>query len=74
MTRLETKLDTATAGVADHEIRLRSVEQTALREADVAPLRADVEALKRNRWPLPTVSVLAALAAVGISLIALLPH
>ncbi len=72
LTRLETKLDTATAGVADHETRIRVVEQEALREADVAPMRADVEALKRSRWPLPTIAVLASLAGVAIALIPLL--
>jgi hypothetical protein len=68
LTRLETKLDTATAGVADHETRIRAVEQTAITEADVAGLRADVESLKRGRWPLPTIGaiggVVGAIAAI----------
>ncbi|MCP2310562.1 hypothetical protein [Kitasatospora paracochleata] len=42
----------ATAGIADHETRIRAVAQSAVTEADLAPLRADVEALKRGRWPL----------------------
>ncbi len=58
LTRLETKLDTATLGIADHESRLRTVEQSALIEADIAQLRSDVEALKRGRWPLPTIGAI----------------
>jgi hypothetical protein len=34
-------------------------------------LRADTEALKRGRWPLPALSVLAGLAAVVVAIIAL---
>ncbi|MFJ8474187.1 hypothetical protein [Kitasatospora sp. NPDC094011] len=69
LTRLEIKLDTATAGVADHEARLRAVEQSAISEADVAPLRADVESLKRGRWPLPAISAVAAVVAVVASVV-----
>jgi hypothetical protein len=47
LTRLETKLDTATTGIADHETRIRAVEQSAVTEAEIAQLRADVESLKR---------------------------
>ncbi|MQS14531.1 hypothetical protein F7Q99_20245 [Streptomyces kaniharaensis] len=72
LTRLETKLDAATAGIADHEIRLRTVEQSAVTETDIAQLRADVEALKRHRWPLPTIGalggVVGAVAAVYAAL------
>ncbi|NUQ95592.1 MAG: hypothetical protein HOY79_03180 [Streptomyces sp.] len=68
LTRLETKLDAATIGIADHESRLRTVEQTAVTEGDIAHLRADVESLKRSRWPLPTIGaiggVIGAMAAV----------
>jgi hypothetical protein len=48
LTRLETKLDTATTGIADHETRIRAVEQSAVTEAETAQLRADVESLKRG--------------------------
>ncbi|MFF2954345.1 hypothetical protein ACFVVU_23745 [Kitasatospora sp. NPDC057965] len=58
--------------LADHEQRIRRQEQVGLTEADVAPMRADVEALKRSRWPLPTIAVLASLAGVAIALIPLL--
>lgn len=40
-------------------------------EADISALRADVEALKRARWPLPALGVLAALGAVVVAVIAL---
>lgn len=77
--RMEGKLDRLLAGqeehgaaIADHETRLRTQERTALTEADMAPLRADVEALKRARWPLPTVAALVGLAGVAIALVPLL--
>ncbi|MFD7410608.1 hypothetical protein [Kitasatospora purpeofusca] len=76
--RMEAKLDAILGDqrehretIADHETRLRAQERTALTEADVAPLRADVEALKRARWPLPTVAALVGVAALGVSLIPL---
>ena len=40
-------------------------------EKEVAGLRADVESLKKARWPLPAVSVLAAIAAVIVAVMAL---
>ncbi|MFB7907634.1 hypothetical protein ACFC1T_14475 [Kitasatospora sp. NPDC056076] len=68
LTRLETKLDTATIGIADHESRIRTVEQSAVTERDIAQLRSDVESLKRSRWPLPTIGaiggVVGAVAAI----------
>jgi hypothetical protein len=74
LTRLETKLDTATAGIADHETRIRAVEQSAVTEAEIAQLRADVESLKRARWPLPTISAIAAVVAVVASVVPLVSH
>ncbi|EST24402.1 hypothetical protein [Streptomyces roseochromogenus] len=71
LTRLETKLDAATAGIADHETRLRAAEATALTEEDVQHLRADVEALKRNRWPLPAIGALAGVGGAIAGLVAL---
>ncbi|MFD8970557.1 hypothetical protein ACFV0C_37145 [Streptomyces sp. NPDC059568] len=68
LTRLETKLDTATTGIADHETRIRTQEQSAVTQDDIVPLRADVETLKRARWPLPSIAALAAVAAVVIAL------
>lgn len=40
-------------------------------EKDVAELRADVEALKRNRWPLATVGALTGAAGAAAGLLAL---
>ncbi len=40
-------------------------------EKDISDLRADVEALKRNRWPLPTIGVLAGVAGAATGAIAL---
>ncbi|KIQ67066.1 hypothetical protein TR51_06715 [Kitasatospora griseola] len=74
LTRLETKLDTVSAGIADHETRLRQQEQTALSEADIAQLRADVEALKRGRWPLPALGALTGVAALVVAAVPLVQH
>ncbi|MEY9837456.1 hypothetical protein [Streptacidiphilus sp. EB103A] len=62
LTRVETKLDSAGAGLADHEQRLRTLEQAAVTSTELAPLRSDVESLKRARWPLPA---LGALCGIG---------
>ncbi|MER8233462.1 hypothetical protein [Streptomyces sp. NPDC094049] len=37
-------------------------------ESDAAALRAEIEELKRNRWPLPAVAALTGLAALGLTL------
>lgn len=68
LTRVETKLDAAEIGRADHEQRLRLLEQNAVTSTALGPVLQDVEALKRNRWPLPA---LCALTGVG-SLVAVL--
>lgn len=57
--------------IADHETRLRTQERTALTEADVSGIRTDVEALKRNRWPMATIGVLGGLAGTVVAVIAL---
>lgn len=74
LTRLETKLDHATAGIADHEARLRAVEEASLTDEDLTPfreadrdLKADVDKLKSGRWPLPAVAALTGLGALAIS-------
>lgn len=43
-------------------------------EKETGELRVEIEALKKGRWPLPAIGALAAIAAVGISLLALLQH
>ncbi|MFE6868293.1 hypothetical protein ACFVFS_17225 [Kitasatospora sp. NPDC057692] len=46
-----------------------ALTRTTQVESEVAQLRAEVEALKRSRWPLPTIAVLASLAGVAIALV-----
>ncbi|MDT0567931.1 hypothetical protein RM704_10685 [Streptomyces sp. DSM 3412] len=41
-------------------------------EKDIGDLRADVEALKKGRWPLPTMAALAGAVGAGTGLFALL--
>lgn len=36
-------------------------------EKDVAELRAEVEALKKSRWPLPSVAAVTAVCALGLT-------
>jgi len=40
-------------------------------EKDLAELRVDVEALKRNRWPLPAIGALTGIAGAVAGLLAL---
>lgn len=40
-------------------------------ETDITALRADVEALKKNRWPLPALGVLAGVAGAATGAAAL---
>lgn len=57
--------------IRDHETRLRAVE--AVQPARAIPeLRAEVEKLKANRWPLPTIGALAGVAGVVVAIVALL--
>lgn len=51
--------------LADHETRLRVVEA-----AQPVQLRADVERLKAGRWPLPTITALAAAGALIVAILA----
>lgn len=37
-------------------------------DKDLDGLRQDVEGLKRNRWPLPSIAVLVSLSALGVTL------
>jgi hypothetical protein len=41
-------------------------------EKDIAELRYDVEALKRNRWPLPAIGALTGIAGAATGVISLL--
>lgn len=50
LTRVETKLDAAEIGRADHEQRLRTIEQTAARTADLATLGVRTSRLERWMW------------------------
>lgn len=43
-------------------------------ETDLAALRADVESLKKNRWPLPALGVLAGVAGAATGAAALFIH
>lgn len=43
-------------------------------EKDLADIRAEVEALKKNRWPLPALGVLAGVAGAATGAIALFIH
>lgn len=67
LTRVETKLDSAGAGLADHETRLRLIEQNTVTNADLVPMRADVEGLKRARWPLPALGALTGVGALVLA-------
>lgn len=67
LTRVETKLDATASGLADHEQRIRHLEQTAVTDDDVKPVRTDVEALKRNRWPLPALGALTGIGALTLA-------
>lgn len=51
-----------------------ALTRTTQVEDEVKQLRAEVEALKRNRWPLPTVGVLAGIAGAIAGLMALYQH
>lgn len=66
LTRVETKLDATAASLADHEQRIRGLEQRIPPE-----LATDVAALKRRQWPLPTIGAGSGLIAV---ITAIWPH
>ena len=66
--RLADRLESTAQSVTDHEQRLRQIE-------DVRPgpriqdIEARLRAVEARQWPLPTLSVLIALAALGLGLI-----
>ncbi|MGW2707236.1 hypothetical protein [Streptomyces sp. NPDC001340] len=43
-------------------------------DQDIAALRADVEALKKNRWPLPAIGALTGVAGAAAGVAALFLH
>jgi hypothetical protein len=51
-----------------------ALQRTATTESDIIELRADVEALKRNRWPLPALAAVCGVAGTVTSVFALLAH
>jgi hypothetical protein len=67
LTRVETKLDSASTGLADHETRLRSLEQAAVTNTELAPLRSDIESLKRGRWPLPALGAVTGIGGLALA-------
>lgn len=44
-----------------------ALQRTSNAESDILDLRADVEALKRARWPLPSLAALVSVSALGIT-------
>ncbi|MEU0199124.1 MULTISPECIES: hypothetical protein [unclassified Streptomyces] len=55
---------------ARHEQDLEQLRQDT--EKDIDALRTEVEALKKNRWPLPAVGALAGVAGAATGVISLL--
>jgi hypothetical protein len=53
-----------------HERDLQQLKEETRQELD--DLRGELEALKRNRWPLPALGALTSVAAVVVSVLALL--
>lgn len=67
--RLRGAVDTGFATLNGRlDVALQRTDQT---ERALAQLRADVEALKKNRWPLPAIGALSGVAGVVASLFAL---
>ncbi|MEU7962355.1 hypothetical protein AB0D09_02630 [Streptomyces sp. NPDC049097] len=44
-----------------------ALQRTSTVESDIADLKADVEALKRNRWPLPALAALTGAGGLAVS-------
>ncbi|MGW0163671.1 hypothetical protein ACWDWT_00550 [Streptomyces sp. NPDC003343] len=44
-----------------------ALQRTSTAESDIADLKADVEALKRNRWPLPALAALTGAGGLAVS-------
>ncbi|MFJ2111974.1 MULTISPECIES: hypothetical protein [unclassified Streptomyces] len=69
---LERLRGAVTTGFAELNGRLdTALQRTGQTEKDIAELETRLAALERARWPLPGLAVLAGLAGVGTSVIAL---
>ncbi|MFD8027803.1 hypothetical protein ACFV3F_03435 [Streptomyces sp. NPDC059717] len=44
-----------------------ALQRTSTAESDITDLKADVEALKRNRWPLPALAALTGAGGLAVS-------
>lgn len=44
-----------------------SLQRTASLEEDVTALKADVEMLKKNRWPLPSLAAMTGVGALAVA-------
>lgn len=53
---------------ADHEVRIRAVEEVRA-AGRLAKLEDDVDGLKARQWPLPAASLLIAAAALAVAII-----
>ncbi|MDH2392305.1 hypothetical protein QCN29_26720 [Streptomyces sp. HNM0663] len=45
-----------------------ALQRTSQTETDIEELKQEVEALKRARWPLPSLAAVTGLAAIGLTL------
>ncbi|WP_267244340.1 hypothetical protein [Streptomyces sp. PR69] len=45
-----------------------ALQRTSQTETDIEELKQEVEALKRARWPLPSLAAVTGLAALGLTL------
>lgn len=64
--------DETARDVADHETRLRALEQASVPPSAVARLDERTSALERARWPLPSLAALTALGALVLALLTFL--
>jgi hypothetical protein len=66
LARIETKLDNAISSNADHERRIRVLEEHKSANDDHEPR---IKVLEARSWPLPSLAVLLSVAAVIIPLV-----
>ncbi|HEY9482533.1 MAG TPA: hypothetical protein VIR00_06185 [Micromonosporaceae bacterium] len=65
LARIEAKLDAVISGHEDHEKRLRALEVSATASGDHG---ARLTALEANRWPLPALGAVIAIAALIVAI------